>query len=162
MMINLDTLLPDVFDSIKERGLTIFHCELRALDPPSAVYWDVAQHPGFDGFLDAAVSGGAKIIALYSHRFSEDQIEEAIMQLEDSEVEMRERREIEKELRNLRMHKGRVSQIEMTFTHGSREYVFDVRADWFDEYTDLIDRIETSFMVTDDDSPLDGGYFSKN
>jgi hypothetical protein len=162
MTTNLDSLLPDIFDSLKERGLAIFHCEMRAPEPQGAVYWDVDQHPSHEDFLEAATIAGVKIVTLFSRRFSEDQIEEAKEQLEESDLDARDRRTLELKLRDLRAHEGHVCHIELSFSQGSREYIFDIRADWFEEYGDLMDRIETSFMVPDDDSPLDGGYYSKN
>jgi hypothetical protein len=69
---------------------------------------------------------------------------------------------LEKQLRDLRIHQGSLCEVELAFTHDGREYVFDLRTDWFDEYGDLMDRIETAYLVPEDDSPLDGGYFSRN
>ena len=162
MKTNLDTILPEIHDSLMERSLAIFYNEMRAPDAPSAVYWDVEQHPSYERFLDSAVAVGAKLVTLFTRSFQQEQIEEGMEQLEESDLDSRDRHILEKQLRGMHVYEGKTCQIELAFSHGPREYVFDMHADWFDEYGDLMDRIQTAFVIPEDDSPLDGGYYSKN
>jgi hypothetical protein len=159
---NLDSLLPQIYDALTERHLVLFHAEPRDPGLPTGVYWDVDQHPSHEDFLDAASASGAKIVTLYTRRFSEEQLDEALAQLEDSDIDHKDQKILERQLKDLRVYEGRLCNIELAFTHDSREYVFDVHSEWFDEFGDVMDRIETSYLMPEDDSPLDGGYYSRN
>ena len=74
-----------------------------------------------------------------------------------------ERRAWEKKLRELRAYLGFTCTLEMTFDHGARTYVFDLRTDWYDEFCDLIEDIDAAFPDDDEDTGSFGsGYFSRN
>jgi len=62
----------------------------------------------------------------------------------------------------MRAYEGFTCQIELSFDHAQRTYVFEVRTDWFDELNDMVERIEYSYQDDEEDeSPL-SGYYSKN
>jgi hypothetical protein len=58
-------------------------------------------------------------------------------------------------------YEGFTCQIELSFDHAQRTYVFEVRTDWFDELNDLVERIEDSYQDEGDENPL-SGYYSNN
>ena len=159
---NLDSVLAEIYDSLTARNLVVFHAEARGPELASGVYWDTDQHPSHEQFLDAAAASGAKLVTMYTKRFSEEQIDEALAQLEESEIDRQDQKILERQLKDLRIYEGRLSTIELGFTSDAREYIFELRSEWFDEYGDVMDRIETSYLMPEDDSPLDGGYYSRN
>jgi hypothetical protein len=64
----------------------------------------------------------------------------------------------------LRIYDGFVCAIELSFDHEGRVFLFDLRTDWYEEFSEVLDEIE--MMDTgaddDDDDQTMGGYFSKN
>ena len=158
---NLDSLDSEILAFLEAQNLAVFHCELRSPDPTLAVFWDIEQHPDFRDFIRAAAQCDARIVTVFTRRFRAEQIEDALEQLAESDVEPRERRSLEKEIKAMHVYEGRVCAIELSFVHSQREYIFDLQTDWFDEFGELMDRIDTSFLGPEDDL-LDGGYFSKN
>jgi len=61
----------------------------------------------------------------------------------------------------MQAYEGFTCQIELSFGHAQRTYVFEVRTDWFDELNDLVERIEYSCQDEGDENPL-SGYYSNN
>jgi len=62
----------------------------------------------------------------------------------------------------MRSYIGFTCQIELSFDLAPRVYVFDLRTEWFDDLNDLLDRVDDAAHKSEGDSPLGGGYFSKN
>jgi hypothetical protein len=83
--------------------------------------------------------------------------------LNAAEMPPQESRSFEERLGELRAHEGSVCAIELSFDHQGRVFVFDLRTEWFEEFSDLLDEIEllTTEPSAGDDSPI-GGYFSRN
>jgi hypothetical protein len=162
--LNLDTLQDEILTDLESRALVIFHSELRSVEMHSAIYWDVETHPDYRQFLDAAVGAGAKLVTVFSSKFSAGQIEEALAQLEDADLDHQEKRAIELRLREMRLYDGLTCHIELSFNHAQRDYIFDIRTQWFQDYEELLDRIDESFAPPEeeDEGPLGGGYYSKN
>jgi hypothetical protein len=129
----------------------------------SAIYWNVETHPDYRQFLDAAVGSGAKVVTVFTSKFNGNQVEEALSQLEDIEIDRQEKRAIELRLREMRLYDGLTCHIELSFNHALRDYIFDLRTEWFQDYEELIDRIDESYPpLEEDEGPLGGGYYSKN
>ena len=53
--------------------------------------------------------------------------------------------------------------MELSFDYQRRVHVYELRSEWFDEYTDILDELEFGVPEDEDedDHPI-GGYFSKN
>jgi hypothetical protein len=98
---------------------------------------------------------------LESRGLAPDVIENALAQLSDTDLERDERRSLEARLNEIRAYEGFTCQIELSFDHAQRTYVFEVRTDWFDELNDLVERIEYSYQDDGDENPL-SGYYSNN
>jgi hypothetical protein len=57
-----------------------------------------------------------------------------------------------------------VCAIELSFDHDGRVFLFDLRTEWFDEFSEMLDEIQLLVPDPDegdDDSPI-SGYFSRN
>jgi hypothetical protein len=49
----------------------------------------------------------------------------------------------------------------LSFDHEGRVFLFDLRTEWYDELTDILDEIQVLTAEAEDDTSM-GGYFSKN
>jgi hypothetical protein len=162
MKINLDTMREEIQEYLDSHGLAVFHGFPRGSEQTPAVYWNAQEHPDYRKFLEAAAAAGVKLVNLYANEFSEDSIEDAMERLESSVLPGDERRAIEARLKEMRAYVGFVCQIELSFDLAPRVYIFDLHTDWFDDLTEILDRIDDAYEDTDDEEPLSGGYFSKN
>ena len=161
---NLDTLSREIQEHLESRGMAVFRSYPRG-DPENsltgAVYWDAENHPDYREFVEAAWVAGVRMVTLYAREFTSDIVENGLLQLSDTELEREERRATEARLNEIRAYEGFICQIELSFDHAQRTYVFDVRTDWFDELNDLMERIEDSYQDEGDENPL-SGYYSNN
>jgi hypothetical protein len=162
MNLNLDSAYSQILAEVKSRKLAIFYGEPRSPEMSQAVYWDVEQHPDYREFLDAAAAAGVTMVAVHSFKFAAESINEALDELEESELDRQERRDIEASLLELRKHEGRVANIELAFHLAGCNYIFDLRTPWYDEFGALRERIDESFDESGGEEPLGPGYYSKN
>jgi|ERR1700722_7353931 hypothetical protein len=161
---NLDTLCREIQQHLESRGIAVFRSYPRA-DPESsltgAIYWDSENHPDYREFVEAAGAAGVRMVTLFAREFTPEMLESVQAQLSDTELERDERRTLDARLNEMRAYEGFTCQIELSFDHAQRTYVFEVRTDWFDELNDLMERIEESYQDEGDENPL-SGYYSNN
>jgi hypothetical protein len=165
MKLNLDTLRAEIQEHLEARGLVVFHSFPRTTaDSGAGVHWDTDRHPDYREFIAAAEASGSRLVTLYAREFSAEMVEDALDQLTDAKMDREERRAIESRLREMSAYEGFTCQIELSFDHAQRVYIFDLRTEWFDDLSELLGRIEESFHDDDEDpeSPLGGGYYSNN
>jgi hypothetical protein len=161
---NLDTLRREIEQHLESRGMAVFRSYPRADSESSlngAIFWDSENHPDYREFVEAAWAAGARMMTLYAREFTADIVESSLVQLSDTELERDERRALEARLNEMRAYQGFTCQVELSFDHAQRTYVFDLRTDWFDELNDLVERIEDSYQDEGDENPL-SGYYSNN
>ena len=98
-----------------------------------------------------------------SANFSPSKWTTRIERLHACELPSQESRSFEERLSDMRAHEGSVCEIELSFDHEGRVFLFDLRTDWFDEFSDMLDEIQLLTAEPDngDDSPI-SGYFSRN
>lgn len=165
MKSNLDTLRDEIQEHLEARGLVVFQSFPRtSTDLGSGVYWDTVRHPSYREFIAAAEAAGARLVTLYAREFSLGMIEDALDQLSESTLDREERRAIQMRLHEISAYEGFTCQIELSFDHAQRVYIFNLRTEWFDDLTELVERIQESYQDDDEDteSPLGGGYYSNN
>jgi hypothetical protein len=163
MKLNLDTVRSEIQEYLAARGIAVFHGSPRSGEPAGAVYWDTEGHPDYREFLATAETAGVRVVTLYANEFTDDVIDDALGHLDASAVPREERRGIEARLREMRGFAGFTCQIELSFDLAPRTYVFDLRTEWFEDLSEMLDRVEGVFDEEEgDDDPLAGGYFSKN
>jgi len=163
MRANLDTLHHEIEQHLEARGLAVFRSYPRA-EPDrsvSGIYWDSETHPDYREFVEAAAAAGVRMITLYAREFTSEIVENALAQLADSDLEREERRALDARLNELRAYEGFTCQIELSFDHAQRTYLFDLRTDWFDELNELLERIEDFYEDEGDENPL-SGFYSNN
>jgi hypothetical protein len=161
---NLETLRHEIEQHLESRGLALFRSYPRTDPegpPTGTVVWDSQNHPDYREFVEAACAAGVRLVTLYARELTPDIIENALAQLSDTDLERDERRALEARLNEIRAYEGFTCQIELSFDHAQRTYVFEVRTDWFDELNDLVERIEYSYQDDGDENPL-SGYYSNN
>ena len=162
MTLDLDQLKQEILEQLVVEEFAIFRGQPGGLDNTEAVYWDTEEYPDYQGFLNAAKNCGARVI-IFTHRvFDQEEMDDALEQLQSSTLSRDERREVESGLRELRPHLGSVCSIEMAFDHGGRLYIYELISNWFESYITLSDLLDTASPVDEDDENPLGGYFSKN
>ena len=163
-MPNLDTLKAEIERYLEEQGFAIFRGFPRMLDSLPLVYWDCDNYPDYKAFLDTAKAADVHLVVYHQHEFSVEQVDSALERLEEIELPRDDHRVMERRLKEMRVYDGFTCALELSFDHQGRIYVFDLRTEWYDELTDILDDIH---MLTsepdqeDDDTPM-SGYFSKN
>ncbi len=158
---NLDSLLTEITDHLKSRGLIVFPTISRVPDGVPAAFWDSAAHPDFREFIAAAEAAGARIMLLETRKLTEEDLDEAFESLATSGVAREEHRGFERRLKELRAYEGFTAVIELSFDQPDRIFIFEVRTEWYTEFEDMLDEMET-FAGVDDEEPLGGGYYSRN
>ncbi|HUA18287.1 MAG TPA: hypothetical protein VMB25_06045 [Bryobacteraceae bacterium] len=159
---NLDKLKPEIENYLKEAGLALFYGYSRSVEPAPAVYWDCDGYPDFRGFIETAQSVDAKLIVFHQREFQADQIEDALERLAACELPSEDARNFEERIHELRAYEGSICSVELSFDHQGRVFLFDLRTDWFEELTDMLDEIELlTPEAGEDDTPM-SGYFSRN
>ena len=163
-MPNLDTLKAEIERYLEEQGFAIFRGFPRMLDSLPLVYWDCDNYPDYKAFLDTAKAADVRLVVYHQHEFSVEQVDSALERLEEIELPRDDHRVMERRLKEMRVYDGFTCALELSFDHQGRIYVFDLRTEWYEELTDILDDIH---MLTsepdqeDDDTPM-SGYFSKN
>jgi hypothetical protein len=160
--LNLDGLRSQILEYLEAKGVVVFHSYPRSAESSlTAVFWDTQGRPDYRDFLAAAQAVGVRMVTMYSREFTEDILDDAFDQLTEADMDREQRRRIESRLRELRSYTGFICQLELSFDHGERVYVYDMRTEWYDEMGDLMDQIEDAYHETEGENPL-GGYYSNN
>lgn len=159
---NLDTLKTEIEQYLEESGLAVFYGYSRALESIQAVCWDCDQYPDYRRFVKAAQTAGVKVIVFNQREFSADQVDEALEQLATCDMPREEYHELERRLNEMRIYDGFICAIELSFDHEGRVFLFDLRTDWYEDLSEILDEIQIMNAESDDEDHTIGGYFSKN
>jgi hypothetical protein len=164
MNLNLDELKNEILEYMEAESLVVFHGYSRLAETDSFVAWDTDRLPDYHSFLGAAKKAGVKMIVYHFREFSATHLEDAEERLEDSELTTEEQRNIERRLRELRAYQGFTCALELSFDYQGRVYLFNLRADWYDDYLDLVEELDGTLGDEDDEDDDDsmGGYYSRN
>lgn len=164
MDLNLDTLKREILEYLDSSGFVVFHSHAGGLEGMSMVTWDTERYPDYRMFLDTAQKIGCKMILFASRDFDESEIEEALEQLDDSDLPAEERLELEGRVRAVRGYEGVTCALELAFDHHARMYVYELRPDWYEEFLGVCDEITSHLPIPEeeeDDGSL-GGFYSNN
>ena len=127
---NLDTLRHEIEQHLESRGLAVFRSYPRTDSEGSlagAVYWDSENHPNYREFVEAACAAGVRLLTLYARDLKAEVVETALAHLADSDLERDERRAVDTRLNEIQAYEGFTCQIELSFDHAQRTYIFEVR-----------------------------------
>lgn len=167
MTFNLDILKQELQDYIVSEGFAIFRSQSGSLEGLSPIFWDTETHPDYQAFLNVAKIAGARMIVFAHREFREEEIDDAVDQLEDCEFGRDERRSIERSLSDMRAFVGSTCSLEMAFDYEGRLYVYELVTDWFQTFIDLSELLMAASSSDDSDEEDEsdssfGGYYSKN
>ncbi|SRR5260370_19246197 len=162
---NLDTLKSEIEHYLEESGLAVFYGYSRVMDSMPVVYWDCDQYPDYTLFVKAARAAGAKVMVLHQLEFHAEQLDDALEQLQECDLPREEHDEFERRLNEMRIYGGFICSIELSFDHEGRVFLFDLRTEWYDEITEMLDELQILSAGADDeddDGSSMSGYFSRN
>ena len=89
-----------------------------------------------------------------SRELAEEEIDEILEELEDTEFTREERRELEARLGKAQRHVGETCSLELAFDHNAHLYVYEAQPDWYDDFLDACEEINSVLPVEDDESGL--------
>ncbi len=164
MKLNLDALKTEIQEHLENEGFTIFHGFSRMMQSQSLVLWDAERYPDYKLFVQTAKTAGAKMIILNQREFSSDIIDDALEQLEVSDLPVDDQRTIERRLKEMRVYEGFTCSLELSYDFQGRIFLFDLQTDWYEDFSTLLEDLEffeTDEEEEDDEGPI-SGYFSKN
>ena len=134
---NLDTLKSDIDAHLKAKGFVVFRGHARGIVERPEVDWDAARHPDFREFLNVAEQLGVRLIVFHHREFTATVIDRTLEELQESAYEFDDQREIERQLRDLRVYDGFTCALELSFDHGNLTYFFELRTPWYTELNNL-------------------------
>ena len=161
MNLNLDTLKTEVLEYLGTEGFVIFHGYSRLADTDSFVAWDTDRLPDYRAFAQAAKKAGVRMLVYHYREFTQAHVDEAVARLEGCDLAVEEQRNLEKRLRDLRAYEGFTCALELSFDHEGRVYLFNLRADWYEDYLDLLEEVDAALPEGDEDDSI-GGSYSRN
>src|ERR1051326_4029258 len=150
-MTNLDTLKGEIEGYLEDQGFAVFRGFPRMLDSVPLVYWDCDRYPDYKAFLATAKATGVQMIVYHKQEFSTEQVDNALDRLETIEMPRDEYRATERRLKELRVYDGFTCSLELSFDLQGRIYVFDLRTDWYDELSDLLEDLHLLGAGPDED-----------
>lgn len=164
MALDLETLRKDVDDYLTESQVPVFYGARQMMDTLNQVAWDVEKHPDFREFIKSGRDAGAKLLVFSYRAFSLDQVDDALDQVEDSNMTRDEKRGFESRLRQLQGYEGFTCSLELSFTLDGDVYTFELRTDWYEALTQIQAELDVIGEAEDEDGQDGslGGYFSKN
>jgi hypothetical protein len=161
--LNLDTVKREILEYLESSGFAVFRSHPGGLDGMPMVTWDTERYPDYQMFLETARKIGCKMILFASRDFDEAEIEEALEQLDECDMNTEERLDIERRLRGMRGYEGVTCSLELAFDHHARMYVYELRPDWYEEFLALCEEITSHLPVEEDeDDGTIGGIYSNN
>lgn len=164
MDLNLDTLKREILEYLEGSGFTVFHSSPGGLDNQAMVLWDSERFPDYRLFLDVARQLGCKLVCFASRELQPEEIDDLLLQIDESTIDRDEARDFQSRLRSLRTYEGVTCTLEMAFDYASRLYVYDVQPDWYEDFLNIEDEIMSQYETGDDVDDTDtlGGYYNKN
>ena len=161
MATDLETTKTEIQAHIERSHLSVFY-GYSSLNESVGVYWDTERHPDFREFLLVAEKSGVKLVVFNHQQFSLTEIDDLLQELEDSELPREEQRNFQTRIHELQKYEGFTSIVELSFSLDGRVYSFQLHADWYSAWEDLLAEIETADDQGDENENPMTGYFSNN
>src|ERR1700739_2130031 len=135
----------EILEYLETAGFAVFRSSPGGLEGLPMVLWDVEHFPDYQAFLDVGRKAGVSVVLFAAAEFETADLDELSEQLEDCDLTREERREYESRLRELKIFEGVTCSIELAFDHQSRLYVYEVQPDWYEEFLNLEEEINSRF-----------------
>jgi hypothetical protein len=162
MALDLESLRTEIISHLTNSETPVFHAAHRAVDPLNQIYWDVERYPDYRAFLSVARNAGVKLLNFYHQTLAVEQIDEALDELEDSELPIDEKRQYANRLKQLREYEGFTCSVELWFSLEGKTYVFEQHTEWYESLTDILAELEAADEEEDASDDGFSGYFSNN
>jgi hypothetical protein len=160
---DLEDLKRGIERQLQGGGYIVFHARSRFSEDFSPIFWNTALHPNPSEFLETALSVGIKLIVFHHREFTAELLAEAFEKFESASLPRERRREVERDLKRMKGFEGFTCSVELSYDFDGRTYLFEVTAPWYDDYLDLLDDLDDSLDLGEDDEPPSmSGYFSQN
>jgi hypothetical protein len=163
--LNLETLKNEILEYLEHSEFAVFRSHPGGLEGLPVISWDTERCPDYRAFLDTARKAGEKLILFASRELAEDELDEAMEELVETEFTRDERRELEGRLAKAQRHVGATCSIELAFGHNSHLYVYEARPDWYEDFLDAIEEISSVLPIDDSQGAGGdglGGFYSNN
>jgi hypothetical protein len=164
MAIELDTLRSEIETFLEQSNLAAFR-GFGGLSESTTVYWDVKGVPNFQAFLHVAERAGVRLVVFHHEQFLLDEIDEIREELEGSGLAREDQRNFELRIRELQKYEGFLARLQLSFSLEGKTYLYEVEADWYRAWQDLVMDIDTLVSGAPEELDDDGsmsGYFSAN
>jgi hypothetical protein len=164
--LNLETLKGEILDYLEGSDFAVFRSHSGALEGLPIITWDTERCPDYRAFLDVARKAGEKLILFASREMAEEELDEILEELEDTDFTREERRDLETRLGRAQRHIGETCTLEIAFDHNSHLYVYEAQPDWYEEFLDACEEISSVMPVDEPDQGSSddglGGFYSNN
>ncbi len=165
MDLNLETLKGEILVHLESSDFAIFRSHAGALEGLPVITWDTERYPDYRTFLETARKAGEKLILFASRELAEEELEEILEELEDTEFTREERRDLESRLATAHRHIGETCVLELAFDHRSHLYVYEARPDWYEDFLDACEEINSVMPSVEGENTGTeglGGFYSNN
>ncbi|MBV9759162.1 MAG: hypothetical protein JO340_01245 [Acidobacteriaceae bacterium] len=163
MSLDLEALRGEIQAYLDDSGVAVFHGFTSSAQGAPQVAWDTERHPNFREFLSAGQKAGAKLFVFHYESFSLDRVDDALEQLEETELTREEKRSYEARLRQLQAFDGFTCSVELSFSMDGREYLFEAHTEWLEALNDIMMELDAASQEEEDeDDGSMGRFFSKN
>src|SRR5579875_67011 len=164
MGLDLEALRTEIQAYLDDSGAAVFHGYHHASENAGPVLWDTERHPNFREFLSAGQKAGVKLFVFQHESFSLERLDEAMEQLEETDLTREEKRAYEARLRQLQTYDGFTCSLGLSFSLEGRGYVYEVHTDWYQALNDIMVELETAFQdeENEDSDGSMGRFFSRN
>jgi len=162
MTLDLDTLKDEILATLAEEQFVVFHGYSRHEPLPEVLQWDAERHPDFRMFLAVARELGVKLMVFYHRSLTADMLDEAMEQVEESDLPPTEAQGLRRRLRDLRRYEDRTAEVELSFDHLARIYLFSLTTDWFEDFLEVQDELCSAASDEEYDEGAGGEFFSRN
>ena len=148
---NLDILKPEIELYLEETGLAVFYGYPRPLEPLRRSIGIATSIRTIGCSFNPRGRPARSSSSFISASFSPSRSTTRIEKLHACELPPQESRQFEERLNDLRAYEGSVCAIELSFDHEGRVFLFDLRTEWFDEFSEMQDEIQLLVPDPDDD-----------
>jgi hypothetical protein len=164
MALDLENLRTEIQAYLDDSGLAVFHGFHHLPDNVVQVSWDTEKHPDFREFLSAGVKAGVKLFVFQVESFSLERVDDAIEQLQVTDLTREEKRSYETRLRQLHDYHGFTCSVGLSFGLEGREYVYEVHTEWYEALNEVLVELEAALNDEEDEDSDDSmrRFFSKN
>ncbi len=166
MDLNLETLKNQILAYLESSDFAVFRSHAGGLEGLPVITWDTESCPDYRAFLDTARKVGAKLILFASRELAEEELDEALEELAETDFTREERRELEGRVAKAQKHIGATCELELAFGHDSHLYVYEARPDWYEDFLDACEEISSVLSIDEDENTggdgLPGGFYSNN